>query len=203
MRVAPSGTLAEHSATCLPLAEREHVRVPRRQDPRSSLRTPEADRGGALVRDRAVARRRAQHVRIALPGAAAHALVAAGRRTFRIALRHRDVIIDPEPVLDPLGDVAGHVPRSIRTLPLLAAVHRRDQRDLVHVILAEHRQARRRRLAPPRKELALRPPRRLLPLGFRRQALPRRPAKLVRFGPRGVERSEEHTSELQSLAYLV
>src|SRR2546426_7414155 len=34
MRVAPSGTLAEHSATCLPLAEREHVRVTRRQDPR-------------------------------------------------------------------------------------------------------------------------------------------------------------------------
>jgi len=33
MRVAPSGTLAEHSATCLPLAEREHVRVTRRQDP--------------------------------------------------------------------------------------------------------------------------------------------------------------------------
>src|SRR2546425_7157847 len=79
-------------------------------------------------------------------------------------------------------------PRSIRTLPLLAAVHRRDQRDLVHVILAEHRQARRRRLAPPRKELALRPPRRLLPLGFRWQALPPRPAKLVRFGPRGIER---------------
>src|SRR5437867_1441863 len=32
-RVAPNGTLAEHSATCLPLAEREQARVIRRQDP--------------------------------------------------------------------------------------------------------------------------------------------------------------------------
>src|SRR5436309_15772636 len=39
LRVAPHGTLAEHSATCLPLAEREHVRVMRRQDPRQNMRT--------------------------------------------------------------------------------------------------------------------------------------------------------------------
>src|SRR3989442_4754289 len=32
-RVAPSGTLAEHSATCFRFAEREHIRVARRQDP--------------------------------------------------------------------------------------------------------------------------------------------------------------------------
>ncbi len=37
-RVAPNGTLAERSATCLPLAEREHVRVMRRQDPRQNPR---------------------------------------------------------------------------------------------------------------------------------------------------------------------
>ena len=33
-RVASTGALAERSATCLRFAEREHVRVGRRQDPR-------------------------------------------------------------------------------------------------------------------------------------------------------------------------
>src|SRR5207247_6557224 len=55
-RVAASGTLTERSATCLRFAEREHVRVARRQDPREAYRTSRMAPGSMRVMESWVSR---------------------------------------------------------------------------------------------------------------------------------------------------
>src|SRR5262245_7846761 len=79
------------------------------------LGAAEADRGGPLIRTRTAARRGAKHDDSALPRASTHALVAAARRSRRIFLRHVGVVVEAEPILHPLGHVAGHVVEAIGT----------------------------------------------------------------------------------------
>ena len=88
-----------------------------------------------------------------------------------VAIRHGRIVVDPKPVFDPLGGVPRHMVQAIGASSFLPAVNGRDDGNLVNVILPEHRERRRGRSLPPRKQIAVVPAGGFFPLGFRREPL--------------------------------
>ncbi len=72
------------------------------------------------------------------PRAAANTFVSPAGRARWIAIRHIRVVVGPEPVLDPFGDVSRHVVETIGALADLMRIYCRENGDLMDVVLAEH-----------------------------------------------------------------
>jgi hypothetical protein len=97
---------------------------------------------------------------------------------MRVAVWHGRIIVDPEPVFDPLSRIARHMVQPIGASSLRSAGDRRYDGNLVDVILSEHREGRRGRFLPPGKEVSVFSSRGFFPLGFRREPLSVRTGKV-------------------------